>query len=46
MNTIIANCLIVVINLGIFGLNLKLYTEILKDKSQDRRQGKSKEDHS
>lgn len=25
------------LNLGIFALNLKIYTEILKDKSQDRR---------
>lgn len=28
---------IVIANLIILGLNLKLYTEILKDKSQDKR---------
>lgn len=32
-----ANILILLANLAVLGLNLKLYTEILKDKSQDRR---------
>ena len=37
MNTVIINCLLVLVNLGVFAFNLKLYTQILKDKSQDRR---------
>jgi mannose/fructose/N-acetylgalactosamine-specific phosphotransferase system component IIC len=32
--------LLTLVNLGILGLGLKLYTEILKDKSQNRRMGK------
>lgn len=32
-----AGILILLANLAILGLNLKLYTEILKDKSMDRR---------
>jgi hypothetical protein len=35
--TIAINLLILLANLGVLGLSLKLYTEILKDKSQDRR---------
>jgi hypothetical protein len=34
---LVSGLLILLANLGILGLNLKLYTEILKDKSQDRR---------
>lgn len=34
---LIGGLLILLANLGVLGLNLKLYTEILKDKSQDRR---------
>jgi hypothetical protein len=33
----IANCLVLLANIGVFGLSLKLYTEILKDQSQNRR---------
>ena len=36
-NTIAINVLTLLANIAIFGLNLKLYTEILKDKSQDAR---------
>jgi len=32
-----AGILILLANIAILGLNLKLYTEILKDKSMDRR---------
>ena len=32
-----ASILILLANIAILGLNLKLYTEILKDKSQDNR---------
>ena len=34
---IITNLLILLINLGVLALTVKLYTEILKDKSQDQR---------
>ena len=36
----LVNVLLVLANLAVFGLCLKLYTEILKDKSQNRRAGK------
>lgn len=32
------NLLFLLANLAVLGLNLKLYTEVLKDKSQDTRQ--------
>lgn len=35
--TIVANLIILLLNLGVLGLSIKLYTEILKDKSQDAR---------
>lgn len=35
--SIVANLLILLLNLGVLGLSIKLYTEILKDKSQDAR---------
>lgn len=35
--------LLTTINLGILALGLKLYTEILKDQSQNRRVNKAKE---
>lgn len=35
--TTIANLLIVALNIAILALNIKLYTEVLKDKSMDRR---------
>jgi len=35
--TTAVNLLILLANLCVLGLTLKLYTEILKDKSQDRR---------
>ena len=34
---VIANAVILVANLGVFGLTLKLYTEYFKDRSQSRR---------
>lgn len=34
------NVLLVLVNLGVLGLNLKLYTEILKDQSMNRRANK------
>lgn len=34
---IVANILILIANLGVLGLTLKLYTEILKDKAFDQR---------
>lgn len=37
-----ASILILLANLGVLGLNLKLYTEILKDHSQNRRAVRSK----
>ena len=33
----VASLLVLLANLAVLGLNLKLYTEILKDKSQDKR---------
>lgn len=36
------NLLILLASLAVLGLNLKLYTEILKDRSQDRRQALTK----
>lgn len=39
----IANGLMLLANLGILGLNLKLYTEWMKDKSMDRRAAKAAE---
>jgi hypothetical protein len=38
----IEHLLFLLANLAILGLNLKLYTEILKDKAQDARAGKPK----
>ena len=32
--------LILLANIGVFGLTLKLYTEYFKDRAQDRRYGK------
>lgn len=40
MEFLIANLLVLLMNLGMLGLVIKLYTEILKDKSQDRRSTK------
>lgn len=37
---IVVNGLFLLLNLAVFALNLKLYTEVLKDKSQNRRAGK------
>lgn len=37
MNTLIANLIILAVNLGVLALTIKLYTEILKDASQNRR---------
>jgi hypothetical protein len=38
-----AGVLILLANLGILGLNLKLYTEYFKDRSQDNRSAKEAE---
>lgn len=38
----ITNLLFLLANLAVLGLNLKLYTEVLKDKSQDNRQRQSR----
>ena len=35
-----ADILILIANIMILGISIKLYTEILKDKNQDRRTGK------
>jgi hypothetical protein len=35
--TVIAGALILLANLAVFGLSLKLYTEYVKDRAQDRR---------
>lgn len=40
--TTLINVLLLLAGLGVLGLNLKLYTEILKDKAQDRRARKEK----
>ena len=37
MEFFIGNCLILLVNLGVLGLTLKLYTEYFKDKAQDSR---------
>lgn len=37
MQYLIANLLILLANIGLFGLMLKLYTEYFKDKAQDIR---------
>jgi hypothetical protein len=37
MNSVYANLAILAINLGVLALTIKLYTEILKDASQNRR---------
>lgn len=37
MTYIIINLIVLGLNLGVLALSLKLYTEILKDKSQTRR---------
>lgn len=42
MSTLYANLLVLAINLGVLGLVLKLYTEILKDASQNRRATKER----
>lgn len=42
MTWAIVNILIVAVNLGILALSLKLYTEILKDQSQNRRAAKGR----
>lgn len=34
------NVLLCLVNLGVLGLTLKLYTELFKDKSMDRRSSK------
>ena len=33
----VLDALFLLANLGVLGLNIKLYTEILKDKAQDKR---------
>jgi hypothetical protein len=40
METLYANLVILAINVGILALTIKLYTEILKDASQNRRAGR------
>jgi hypothetical protein len=35
--TEVVNVLLVIVNLGIFGLSLNLYTEMLKDRNMNRR---------
>ena len=37
METLVVNLLFLLANLALLGLNLKLYTEILKDNAQNRR---------
>ena len=37
METLYANLVILAINVGVLALTIKLYTEILKDASQNRR---------
>lgn len=37
MGYLIANLIVLGLSLGVLALNVKLYTEILKDKSQDNR---------
>ena len=41
---VIENILFLLANLAVFGLNLKLYTEILKDQSQNRRAARPAQD--
>lgn len=38
---LIVNILVTAINLGILALSIKLYTEVLKDQSQNRRADKA-----
>jgi hypothetical protein len=37
----VANVMILLANLAVFGLSLKLYTELMKDKNMNSRMGKS-----
>lgn len=37
MDYLIANLLVLAVNLGVLALSIKLYTEVLKDQSQNRR---------
>jgi hypothetical protein len=45
MNWAVVNVLILIANLGVFGLTLKLYTEYFKDRSQRSRNDRTRDEH-